>query len=174
MRACLACVDGKEQIPLNRIIQRPNGDYFKCASDGLDGLELRALTKDESEDNLKKKVRFAWGPQARTTVPGIADPRILTCMNPRVGKKQSESCPRLQERNDRFVKSEAFLNREQVHQVHVCPFRLCLYISLAFPRHVALNQTLALLSDAQVCKVFLKRVLKKHFKSDSNTRFFSK
>ncbi|KAH7718956.1 Protein F25E2.2 a [Aphelenchoides avenae] len=50
-----ACVDGKEQIPLNRIIQRPNGDYFKCASDGLDGLELRALTKDESEDNLKKK-----------------------------------------------------------------------------------------------------------------------
>uniref|UniRef100_A0A915DB28 Abnormal cell migration protein 18-like fibronectin type I domain-containing protein n=1 Tax=Ditylenchus dipsaci TaxID=166011 RepID=A0A915DB28_9BILA len=52
-----ACVDGKETVPLNKIVQKTNGDYQKCAhSDENDlVLEMRSPTPEELDDHLKKK-----------------------------------------------------------------------------------------------------------------------
>lgn len=54
-----ACVDASEQIALNQVIQRTNGDYVKCAevASSRDGLAMRGLTADELAAHLMRKTR---------------------------------------------------------------------------------------------------------------------
>ena len=68
MSIFLACLDGSEQIPLNKIVQKNNGQFVKCApretttaADVGGGgneanLQLRNLTETEFIELTTKKV----------------------------------------------------------------------------------------------------------------------
>lgn len=51
-------MDGKEPVPMNKIVQRSNGDYYKCAQSEDNDLllEMRSPTEEELEEYLRKKV----------------------------------------------------------------------------------------------------------------------
>ncbi|KAI6238751.1 hypothetical protein M3Y99_00656900 [Aphelenchoides fujianensis] len=50
-----ACVIESEEIPLNKIVQMPNGDLLKCASTAGGSLEMRELNEAEQAEYVKRK-----------------------------------------------------------------------------------------------------------------------